>query len=461
MDTLPQPASTKDMLKVILVLAIPAVIDHFFQTIIGFVDTLFISKIGINEVTAVGISNAILQVYFAVFLSIGVAANVYIARFSGGKNTQSRQEYTYQLVILSSFIGLIFGILTLFFSSPMLQLLGAESEVLHLAKSYFQIVAIPSIFISLMFVLSSIHRGLGDTKTPMKVSIGINLLHIVLDYILIFGLFFIPPLGLIGAAYATVIARLIGALLLFIMLYKKDKSLTFYRLKVWTPNIVIQRQLLSLSGPAAGERLVMRIGQVLYFGLIVQLGTNTFAAHHIAGNIEVFSYMIGYGFAAAATTLVGQQLGANNYVMAKKYGLLTTYLSIGVMSIIGIFLFFSGELLGSLFTADKDVIHQISIALKVDAFIQPILAAVLVLTGIYQGGGNTKFPLYTTAIGIWLIRTLGVYVLGIQLNMGIAGIWIAIGLDNLFRCVWLWYKFEKDNWLRKMDRKSFEKNTST
>ena len=438
--------SNTEIIKSILVLALPAVIENFFQTILGFVDTLFVSKLGLIEVSAVGVTNAILAIYFAIFMSLGVASNVYVAKSIGAGDKEKASQIGQQSIILAAILGIIFGVISLFFAEPLLNLMGIEKDVLDPALTYFQIVAIPSILISLMFILSSILRGTGDTKSPMKVSVTINLVNIVLDYILIFGFFFIPALGLTGAAYATVIARLIGVIGLALYL-SKSTSLLFLK-KNWKWNKESQFKLITLGTPAAGERLVMRVGQVLYFGMIVALGTNTFAAHQIAGNIEVFSYMIGYGFATAATILVSQRLGANDLVGARKYANFSILLGIATMTIFGILLFVFGGWAASLFTANAVVIDQIALALKIDAFIQPILAAVLILTGIYQGAENTKFPMYTTTIGIWFIRTIGVYVLGIYFGWGIAGIWIAIGLDNLFRAIWLWIRYQNNGWTK-------------
>ncbi|MFD1020209.1 MATE family efflux transporter [Thalassobacillus hwangdonensis] len=431
----------------ILFLAIPAVIENFFQTIIGFVDTYFVSQIGITEVSAVGVTNALLQVYFAIFMALGVAANIYVAKYTGAKNAEKAQQSSWQSIYLAIIAGIVFGVVTLFFAEPMLKLMGAESAVIDAGKTYFKIVAIPSIILSLTFVVASILRGTGDTKTPMKISIYVNLLNIVLDYVLIFGFWIIPGFGLVGAATATVIARLIGVIWLLSIFLKREGT----REAGWKRpaiNFGEMKKLLTVGAPASGERLVMRIGQVLYFGIIVSLGTATFAAHQIAGSIEVFSYMIGYGFATAATTIVGQLIGAGRIEESQKYALQCTAIAVGFMSIVGLILFFSAEWLAGLFTTDTKVIADITVALRIDAFIQPILAIVLVLTGVYQGGGNTKTPMYITAIGIWLLRTVFVYVLGLAMGFGIAGVWIAIGIDNLFRAIWLSISFIRGNWIK-------------
>ncbi|MGE6719857.1 MATE family efflux transporter [Peribacillus frigoritolerans] len=437
--------NTKDKIKIILVLAMPAVIENIFQTILGFVDTYFVSKIGLAEVSAVGVTNAVLAIYFALFMAIGVAANVRIANFLGAKQPEKARHIAQQSIILAILFGIATGIITLFFAGPLLKLMGIEANVVEVGEIYFKIVAIPSIFMSLMFVLSAVLRGAGDTRAPMKVSILINIVHVALDYILIFGFWLVPEMGVAGAALATVFARVIGSLAL--LYYIKRSTILSFRKDYWKPDKQHLWELTTLGGPAAGERLVMRLGQIVYFGFVVTLGTNVFAAHQIAGNVEVFSYMIGYGFATAATILVGQQIGAGNIDVAKKFATLCTWLGISAMAILGALLFIFGSWAGSFFTDDQEVIKSIGTALKVSGIFQPFLALLLILTGAFQGANNTKFPMYLTAVGMWVVRTLLVYVLGIQLGWGLLGVWLAIGIDIAFRAVVLTLQFARGKWI--------------
>ncbi|MFP3355789.1 MATE family efflux transporter [Planococcus sp. SIMBA_143] len=440
-----QPKSDKDRLKVIVILAIPAVIENFFQTLLGFVDTYFVSQISLAAVSAVGITNAVLAIYFAIFMAIGVAANVRIANFLGANQPEKARHISQQSIILAILFGVITGLSTLVFAEPLLQLMGIDEEVLELGSLYFRIVGIPSVIMSLMFVLSAILRGVGDTKTPMTISLVINVINAVLDYVLIFGFLFIPEFGIVGAAIATVISRLIGSVALFYYV-NKEKVLAF-RKDYWKPDKIHLMELSTLGAPAAGERLVMRAGQIVYFGFVVALGTNAFAAHQIAGNVEVFSYMIGYGFATAATILVGQQIGAGNFEEARKYAKLSTQFTVVCMSLLGLVLFFFGDWAAAFFTNDPEVINDIGTALKISGVFQPFLAVLMVLTGSFQGANNTKFPMYLTAFGMWAIRTLLVYLLGIQLGWGLAGVWIAIGIDIAFRSVVLAIQFQRNNWM--------------
>lgn len=435
-----QNTTNKQKIRVILALAVPAMIENILQTVVGFVDTLFVSKIGLVEVTAVGIANAILAVYMAIFMALGTGTSALIARSVGAKDFEKAKSIAKQATWIAIPIGLLFGLISLFFAEPLLKIMGAEPNVLEVAVTYFRIVAVPSVFISLMFVFGSILRAAGDTKTPMKVSVWINIVHIVFDYLLIFGFWKFGGLGITGAAWATVIARILGTIALYRYIVKSKLHFSLFDGFSFNDS---PRSLIKLSTPAAAERLIMRLGQVLYFGLIVHIGTATYAAHTIAGNIEIFSYMPGYGLAVAATTLVGQNLGANQKKEAYSYGMLTTGIAVLFMSFIGVILYFFSPWFVIWFTTDKNVIDMVTTALRIDAFAQPALAIGLVLAGALQGAGDTKSPMYSTAVGMWVIRVIGVYILGIQMGMGIAGVWLSILIDLFVRAGYLLLRFKK------------------
>lgn len=188
-----------------------------------------------------------------------------------------------------------------------------------------------------------------------------------MDYVFIFGVFGLTGWGIAAAAWATVIVRVIGSVALYLFIRKSKLSFSFRKSR----SNEITLPLLRLSTPAAAERLIMRFGQVLYFGLIVRIGTDVYAAHMIAGNIEIFSYMPGYGLAVAATILVGQNLGANRREDAYRYGILTAGIAVVFMSFIGILLFVFSPLAATWFTGQAKVIEMVTTALRIDAFAQP------------------------------------------------------------------------------------------
>lgn len=421
----------------ILALAIPATVENILQTAVGFIDALMISKIGLVAVTAVGIANTILNVYLALFIALGVGSSALIAQKIGAKRESEAQIITNQSVLLTIVISLLLALVSVLFGSPLLRMMGASDRILQESLTFFVVVGGGALFMGLMTIFGSILRATGDTKSPMKVSVVVNIGNIVIDYILIFGLGPIPALGVLGTAIGTVLSRVLGCWLLYRKVQLSKSPLDWSTLFASSN----YRPLINLSIPATLERLVMRLGQVLYFGLIVSISAKTFAAHSIAGNIESFTYMPAYGLATAATTLVGNAIGARDPQQAKRYGYSAAKYGVIFMSLLGVILFFGSPFFASLFTSDQEALRQIVIALRIDAFAQPGLAISLITTGALQGMGDTKSPLYSTAFGMWGIRVVGVIVLSKYLGLGIAGIWLSIATDLYLRSLFLVYKF--------------------
>ena len=426
-------------LIIIMALALPAMIENILQTAVGFIDTLFVSSLGLNAVSAVSAANALLAIYMAIFMAIGVGTSSLIARYVGGGQWDLAKQIARQSTLITIYISIVLGVATIWISKPLLALLGAQDDVLQLANQYFAIVAIPSILIALMFNFGSILRAIGNTKGPMWVGVWINIIHIILDYVLIFGTSITPALGIKGAAIATLIVRFIGVIALWFMVKQSPISFSLFS----KGNKEQALAILQLSAPTAIERLIMRLGQFVYFGFIIGMGSQVYAAHNIAANIESFSFMPGFGLAIAATTLVGQNIGAKNYKDAYSYGILTTFIGIVFMSLMGIILFFLSPLFASWFTDEHEAIRSIVTALRIDAFAQPAVAISIIIAGALQGAGDTKSPMYSTAVGMWLLRVLGVYILGVQMNLGIAGVWLAITIDLYCRSIYLYFRFKK------------------
>ena len=432
-------------IKQVLDLALPAMAENILQVLLGIVDTFFIAKLGTAAIAAVGATNLIINLYIAFFTALGVGTTALVARNIGAKKPAKAGLVTEQSLLLTIILGLLTGLISLIFSRNILGWLGIKAGVLRFALPYFRVVAVPSVFLAVMLVLSRALRGAGDTKTPLKITLLINLINVILDYILIFGLGNMQGLGITGAGLATTLARLIGVILLLVFLRSKKSPFPF-SFKFKLTELTIVQHILKIGFPAAMERLVMRIGQLVYSAMIIQISTAAYAAHNIAGSIESLSYMPGYGFAIAASTLVGQNLGANQPEKAQYLGSLSNCLGSILMVVIGIFFFILARPLGSLFTTEIEVLNQVVLVLRIIALVQPALATTLIITAALQGAGDTKFPMYSTFIGIWGIRVSGVYLLGIVCRLGLVGVWIAVAVDLLCRAALLFLRFRKGQW---------------
>ena len=421
-------------------LALPAAVENILHALVGFVDTWMISKIGLIAVTAVGMANNLMMVYLAVFTALGTGTSSLIARSIGAGKKEKTKEFFIQSTVLAILSGAVFGIATLLLGGKVLEIMGAEGEVLREGKLFLYVVGSASVFISLLTSLAAVIRASGDTKRPMIVNTLVNIFNVGIDYILIFGWGFIPPLGVLGTAIGTVISRALGCFFMFQVLKKKGFSLSLKEIYTNTN----YKELIFLSISAALERLVMRLGQVLYYSLIAMIGIKTYAAHVIAGNIESFFYMPAYGLSTAAAILMGNCFGRKDKEEGLEYLKSITGISIIIAVISGMILYLFGTKAAFVFTEDLEAVAKITTALRVDAFAQIPLALGIVFTGALQGIGDTKTPLYSTIIGVWGLRVVGIYVMGMVLGMDILGVWLAIAFDLTIRAAILFIRLRKE-----------------
>lgn len=436
----------RNMLKAIILLALPAMVENILQVLLGFVDTYFISILGKEAIAAVGVTNLIMNIYIAFFQAIGVGTTAIITRNIGAKNIDKVNETIEQSILFSLFISITLGIISLIFSRRILHLLGIEANVLDYALPYFISVAVPSVFLSLMTTLSSILRAMGDTKSPMKATFISNIINVVLNYILMFGIYNIKGIGILGVGIATTVSRIIGTFILFKVLRNFSEEIEIKNIFKFRYNKNTLLGIIKIGGPAGLEKLIMRSGQLVYGRFIIGIGVSSYAAHNIAGQIEMCSYLPAMAFGVSSATLIGQSLGENNPEKAEKYGDYAYIISVIFMVIIGgLFGIFAPQIV-SYFTDDKEVIFYSVRVLRIIAMFQPFLAVTQVTAGSLQGAGDTKFPMYLTFIGMWGIMVFGVYLMNKMNILTLVGVWSMYALDITFRGIILMIRYKKGKW---------------
>jgi putative MATE family efflux protein len=321
-------------------------------------------------------------------------------------------------------------------------------------------LGLPGLIVTL--IMSGALRGSGDTRTPMIVNGIANILNIIGNFLLIFESrtisltlpfieenisFFMPGagLGVTGAGIATTAGRYIAALLILRILFnpKGDYNLDFADFKI---NREIIRRIFKVGLPAAGEQLLFRSAQLAFFRIVASLGTVMIAAHKITITAESLSFMPGWGFALAATTLVGQYLGAEDKDSAKKGGYTAGYMAVSIMTVLGIVFFFFPEFFIRIFTDDPDITYYAVTCLRIVAVAQPFLAIAMVFAGALRGAGDTKTVLITTGLTSWIVRVGLGYLLAIQLGYGLPGAWVAMVLDFGIRGIAFLVLFKKGKW---------------
>lgn len=428
-----------DKAKKVFKIALPAIGESYLQSLLGVVDSVFIAQLGLFAINSVGITNIFNNTYIGVFAALSATLSVFLSRAFGAKDVKRSRSVIFHGILISVLIGLIFSIISISFSETLLKLVGADEELKNRGINYFKVVLGLTPFIALFTTQSAVFRAIGDTKTPLRIGLEMNVVHVVLDYFLIFGIGSFRGLGLEGAAIAMILARIYGFLRLFI----NSQRIPSIAVKTSDFKVVgsLLRSMTKFAVPATLERLSMRLGQVIYFGLIVRMGTDAYAAHNIAGNFTSFASTIAGGFAVAASALIGQAIGEGKTEDIKEYRRWSYIQSAFSMTIITALLAFLSPWVGKLYTHNETVLQLLMIVLIIDTISQPFLASVTVDTAVIQAGGNSKFPMLVTFIGIWVIRTLGVYIFAWKLGYGLPAVWIAIASDNASRAgLFLWYR---------------------
>lgn len=427
-------------LKVIGLLALPVMVETVLQTLLGTVDTFFAGQISDDAIAAVGVTNLIVNIFIAFFTAVSVGTLAVIGRYVGRSDAERGNRALQQSFLLSLFIGISVGALNLLFYRPILEISGADEDILVYAIPYYMVVVVPIVFLCLSLVLSSCLRATKDNVTPMAATGIANVLNIL------FNIFFIKlGLGIMGLALATTLSRAFGVGILFIWL---TKGTGFLRLPLrgWGVDVEMIRSILRIGVPAGGEKLIMRAGQLVYGAMILSIGSYAYVAHNIAGTIENYTYIPSMGFGVAAATLVGIGLGENNPEKAHRMALAANALSTIFMVSMGIIIFIFAPFFAVAFSSTPEVQMLTVGVLRMIAFFQPCSAITQVIESALQGAGDTRYPMFLTLFGIWGIRVCIGYFLGIICGFGLIGVWTAYIIDISVRGFLLLRRFNGGKW---------------
>lgn len=423
----------------VLTLALPVTVSTFLQRAEGIVAVFLVGRLGAESIAAVGLGQLLLFIGTTLLSGVSVSANVLVAQLWGAKRLQDAGEAATHLIGCSIVMSFLLAFIGIGMSQPIMAAMGAQPDVLVLATPYTRIIFLLVPFTVLIQVLSSILQGTGDTKTPMYALLGVNLLHILIAYPLIYGKWGVPAWGLEGAAWAAGGAEAAGALYLLRRcqaLFKRSKRI----------RLDLIRSAWEIGAPVSGERILQQVGVMFYTKIVILYGTVSYAAHQVGLSIESFSFLPGYGFAIAAATMVGQSIGAGKYVRAKLENWEANRLAAMGMAMMGTAFFFFPYLLLRAFTQDEAVVQLGTQFLRIVALLQIPLALTMVLAGSLRGAGDTRFILWATTIGMWGIRVPLAFLFGVWLKLGVVYVWMAMIADWTVRMVLLLWRYQSGRW---------------
>jgi len=426
-------------------LAWPAMVELLLSTLFSMVDMIMVGRISYQALTAVGLTNHPTMLALAVFQALNVGSTALVARFIGSGDIKNAKATVRQSLVLVTILGVVVSIGGYLLSPAIVTFMRAEPDVYPMSVSYLQIVSLGWLFTTISLNIGAILRGSGDTMTPMRYNLFSNLLNVFGNYVLIFGKFGFPAMGVAGAALSTTLCRGVAAFLALRAIFNKNKIIGVSLKDDYRIDKNLLERLISIGLPSAMEQFLLRLGQVFFSRAVAGLGTAVYAAHQTAVNISSLTFTPGQAFGMAATTMVGQSLGAKHPDVAEKAGLAARRMGLIIALAIAIVLFFFGYDVALLYTDEPEVARAAANALKILAIMQPMQSTQFILAGALRGAGDTRWPLYSTAIGIWGIRVVLVHVF-IAMGMGLMGAWVAQLCDQAFRAVFIYSRYKSGAW---------------
>ncbi len=431
--------------KAIFLLAIPMMGEMLMESLFSVVDMYFVGKISTNSVAAVGLTESYLMIIFSLGMGISMAATAVVSRRIGEKKPREGGLATVQATYITLFCSILIAIIGIVYSTELLELMGASSDVIKEGSGYTKIMLGGNATIILLFMINGAFRGAGNATIAMKsLWIG-NAANMILDPILIFGWWFIPEMGIEGAAWASTFGRGLGVVYQIYNLTNKKTKLQI-QASDFKIDWKIIKNISKIAQGGIGQNLISSASWIFVFRIIAEFGTNSLSAWTIVLRIIMFAILPAWGLANAAATLVGQNLGAAMPERSEQSVWRAAYFNTYFMVILTIiFIFFANDFI-SIFSNDKEVIEIGTAALIWISSGYIFFGYGMVVSQAFNGAGDTRTPTILNLVGYWLIQIPLGYLLSIHFNFGMLGMYITIIVVSFIVAVLSVILFKKGNW---------------
>jgi len=440
--------SNKRAYKTYFSIAWPCALESLLVSLIGSVDTIMVGRLGTGAIAAVGITNQPKFVLLAMCFALNVGVTAVVARRKGEDDRDGANRAFRSAVLIALAISVVMSVIGIAFAEPIMRFAGAEEEYLLDSVMYFQIVTAGLAFSAVTMVINSAHRGCGNTRITMYTNIASNLVNIFFNYMLINGIWFFPRLGVKGAAIATFIGITVALVIAVVSLLDRERYLTFFLKVGWRIRRTVVQPVMKVSSSAFVEQIFLRIGFMAYTTVVARLGVVSYATHHICMNIINLSFAFGDGFGVAASSLVGQNLGAKRHDLSIMYGKVGQRIAFSISTVLFVFFVMGRDVLIELFNDDPDVVALGATIMVIIAFSTHFQTSQVVLNGCLRGAGDSKFVAVTSLVSVAIIRPVLTWVLCYPMKLGLMGAWISLTVDQSFRFVSALARFNGEKWTR-------------
>lgn len=428
------------LLPAVIALAWPTMLEQLMQTAVQYIDTAMVGALGTEATAAVGSTTTVNWLIGSTISAFGVGFLAFIARALGaGENDRARRASA-QSVLFTVVIGLFVTAVTLSLSGLIPGWMQVDPAIRKTASAYFFVLYLPMLPRTATIVFGTVLRSAGDSKTPMFVGLGINVLNVILNFLFIYEPRFVTVFGrevflwglgwgVVGAAAASAVSFTLGGVAITVALFKHKKvSPAGISLK---PDKSIISPVMRVAFPNMLQRFVTSFGYVAFAAMINSLGGMPTAAHTIANTVESAFYIPGYGMMTAAATLTGNAIGANDRQEVKDLARVITLVEVVLMVVSGALLFVFAPSMARLFSKDAAVIALAATVLRMVACSEPFFGVGIVVEGMLEGAGQTVAPFIFNIIGMWGIRILGTFICLKLFGLGLEAAWACMIAHNL------------------------------
>ncbi len=443
--------------RTVLGIAAPAVVELVLTSLTSLADTVMVGKLGAYAISAVGLTNQPRFVMLAVFVALNVGATALVARFRGQDDKASADIVTVQTILLTVGGAVLLTLPGVLFAEPMVRFMGAEEDTVKAGAEYFAILMIGFVPTALPIAISALLRGVGETKISLRYNLTANAVNIFFNYLLIYGKWGFPELGVAGAAIATVIGNVVACAMALYAIAgqrfhrRRGRASDFIELKLngetVRPHWPMLGRIVRIGLPSAGEQFALRAGLLIYTKTISALGTDVFAAHQIVLTILNLSFVNGQAFGIAATSLTGQALGRNSGQEATNAAAACRRIGSITSTAMGVLMFLFRRELMALFTDNAAIIELGAAVIILAALVQPFQSSFQIYAGALRGAGDSLYPALSLAVGILVIRPLLAFILVRVVLWGLFGAWLALFLDQTIRFFLLLVRFKRGKWM--------------
>ena len=430
----------RTMIATILSLAWPTMLEQLMQTAVQYIDTAMVGSLGTHATAAVGATTTVNWLIGSTISALGIGFLSFIARAYGAGDKKAASKAVSQAVIVAVIAGTFFTALTLGLSGMVPVWMQVDPAIRDTASRYFFILYLPMLPRTATIIFGTALRAAGDTKTPMKVGVWVNVINVVLNFLLIYptrqltllGLTFTMPgagMGVLGAAAASAIAFAYGGIRITWVLWKHP--LISPRGASFRPDMAILKPCMKVALPNMLQRFGTSLGYVAFASMINSLGEVSTAAHTIANTVESAFYIPGYGMQTAAATLAGNAYGAQDKDRMNELARMFLPLEIGLMVLSGGALFLLAPPLVGIFSDSAEVMALAVTVLRMVALSEPFYGFSIIVEGMMFGVGNTKQPFVFNILGMWGIRIVGTFICTQLLHFGLVSAWACMIAHNL------------------------------